>query len=91
MAQVRKGPWFKLRRDNSVLNSDLKIAAVNTKPMVIENIGSDEERHTRLRREEGNAGMDDILEVPRTRGSEGSDARGSRDPVTHPVEKANST
>ena len=30
--------------------------------------------------------MDDTLEVHPTRGSEGSDARGSRDPVAHPVE-----
>ena len=39
-----KVPWLKLRRDNSVLDSDLKIAAVNTKPMAIEEIDSDEER-----------------------------------------------
>ena len=30
--------------------------------------------------------MDDTLEVPPSRGSEGSDARGSRDFVAHPVE-----
>ena len=30
--------------------------------------------------------MDDTLEVPLTRVSEGNDARGSRDPVAHPVE-----
>ena len=30
--------------------------------------------------------MDDTLKVPLTSGSEGSDARGSRDPVAHPVE-----
>ena len=30
--------------------------------------------------------MDDTLEVLQKRGSEGSDARGSRDPVAHPVE-----
>ena len=39
-----KVPWFKLHRDNSVMDSDLKIAAVNTKPMAIEEIDSDEER-----------------------------------------------
>ena len=44
-----KVPWLKLRRDNSVMDSDLKIAAVNTKPMAIEEIDSDEERRTRLR------------------------------------------
>ena len=68
------------------MDSDLRIAAVNTKPMAIEEIGSDEERQTRLRRKKETLGMDDTLEVPLTRGSEGSDARGSRDPVAHPVE-----
>ena len=66
-----KVPWLKLRRDNSVMDSDLKIAAVNTKHM----IGSDEERQTRLRRKKDTLGMDDTLEVPLTRGSEGSVAR----------------
>ena len=70
------------------MDSDLKIAAVNTKPMAIEEIGSDEERKTRLRRKKETLGMDDTLEVHLTRGSEGSDARGSRDPVAHPVETA---
>ena len=45
-----KVPWLKLRRGNWVMDSDLKIAAVNTKPMATEEIGSDEERQTRLRR-----------------------------------------
>ena len=70
-----KVPWLKLR-----------LAAVNTKATAIEEIGSDEERQTRLRRKKETLGMDDTLEVPLTRGSEGSDARGSRDPVAHPVE-----
>ena len=30
-----KVPWLKLRRDNSVLDSDLRIAAVNTKPRIM--------------------------------------------------------
>ena len=66
-----KVPWLKLRRDNSVS---------------IEEIGTDEERRTRLRRKKETLGMDDTLEVLPTRGSEGSDARGSGDPVAHPVE-----
>ena len=74
-----KVPWLKLRRNKSVMDGDLKIAAVNTTPMAIEEIGSNEERQTRLIRK-------DTLEVPQTRGSEGSDARRSRDPVAHPVE-----
>ena len=53
-----KVPWLKLRRDNSVMDSDLKIAAVNTKPMAIEEIDSDEERQTRLRRKKETLGMD---------------------------------
>ena len=68
------------------MDSDLKIAAVDTKPMAIVEMGSDEERQTRLRRKKETLGMDDTLDVPLTRGSEGSDARGSRDPVAHPVE-----
>ena len=52
-----KVPWLKLRRDISVTDSDLKIAAVNTKPMAIEEIDSDEERRTRLRRKKETLGM----------------------------------
>ena len=78
--------WLKLRRDISVMDSVLRIAAVNTKPMSIEEIDSDEEGRTRLRWKKETQGMDDTVEVPPTRGSEGSEARGSRDPVTHPVE-----
>ena len=54
-AQVR-GRCLKLRRDNSVLDSDLRIAFVNTKPMAIQEIDSDEERRTRLKEEEGDTG-----------------------------------
>ena len=45
-----KVPWLKLRRDDSVVDCDLKIAAVNTKPMANEEIGLDEERQTRLKK-----------------------------------------
>ena len=54
--------------------------------MAIEEVGSDEERQTRLRSKKETLGMDDTLEVLLTRGSEGSDARGSRVPVAHPAE-----
>ena len=57
-----KVPWLKLRRDNSVIDSDLKVAAV-TNPMAIEEIGSDEDRQTRLRRKKETLRMDDTLEV----------------------------
>ena len=36
--------WLKLRRENSVLDSDLRIAAVSTRPLAIEEIDSEEER-----------------------------------------------
>ena len=68
------------------MESDLKIAAVNTKPMAIEEIGSDEERRSRLRRKKETLEMDDNLEIQETRDTEGSDARGSKDRVAHPVE-----
>ena len=54
--------------------------------MAIEEVGSGEERQTRLRRKKETLGVDDTLDVPLTRSSEGSDARASRDPVAHPVE-----
>ena len=82
--KVAKVLWLKLRRDNSVMDSDLKIAAVNTKPTAIEEIGSDEERQTRLRRKKETLGMDDTVEIHKTHGSEGSGARGPKDPCRAP-------
>ena len=73
-------------RDNSVLDSDLRIAAINTNAMAIDEIDSDEERQSLLRRKKETLGMDDNLEIQGTRGTEGSDARGSRDPVPAPIE-----
>ena len=70
------------------MDNDLKIAAVKTKPMAIEKIKAGEERQTRLRRKKPTVGMDVTAEVLLTRGSEGSDARGCRNPVAHPVETA---
>ena len=54
--------------------------------MAIEEIDSDEERQTRLRRKKETLGLDDTVEVPLTLGPRDSEARGSRDPVAHPVE-----
>ena len=51
----------------------------------IEEIDSDEERRVRPRRKKETLGMDDTVEVPLTLGLNGSDARGSRESVTHPV------
>ena len=79
-----KVPWLKLYRDNSV--SDLRIAAINTNAMTIDEIDSDEEKRSRLRRKKETLEMDDNLEIQGTRGTEGSDARGSRDPVPPPLE-----
>ena len=50
--KLAKVPWLKLRRDNSVLDSDLRIAAVSTRPLAIEESDSKEERQARLRRKE---------------------------------------
>ena len=50
------------------MDRDLRIAAVNTKPTAIEEIDSDEERKTRLRRKKETLGMDDTVEVPLTLG-----------------------
>ena len=65
-AQVREGSWLKLRRDNSVLDSDLRIAAVSTRPMAIEEIDSEEERQARLRKKKETLGMDETMEVRNT-------------------------
>ena len=81
-----KVPWLKLYRDNSVLDSDLRIAAINTNAMAIDEIDSDEERRSRLRRKKETLEMDDNLEIQGTLDTEGSDARGSRDPVPLPLE-----
>ena len=45
------------------MDSDLKIAAVNMKPMAIEEIDSDEERRAGPRRKNETLGMDDTVEV----------------------------
>ena len=50
-----KVPWLKLRRDNTVLDSELRIAALSTRPVAIEEIDSEEEREARLMKKE-NAG-----------------------------------
>ena len=54
--------------------------------MAIGEIDSDEERRSRLRRKKETLEMDDNLEIQGTHGTEGSDARGSRDPVPPPLE-----
>ena len=81
-----KVPWLKLRRDNSVLDSDLRNAAVSTRPMAIEEIDSEEERQARLRKNKETLGMDETMEVRKTHSSANPDARGSTDPVPQPVE-----
>ena len=68
------------------MDSDLKIAAVNTNAMAIDEIDSDEERRSCLRRKKETLEMDDNLEIQGTRDTEGSVVRGSRDPVLAPLE-----
>ena len=81
-----KVPWLKLRRDNSVLDSDLRIATVSKRPMAIEETDSKEERQARLRRKKETLGMDETMEVHKTHGSASSGARGSTDQIPQPVE-----
>ena len=45
-----KVSWLKLRRDDTVLDSDLKVVALSTRPRAIEEIDSEEERQTRLKK-----------------------------------------
>ena len=56
LQKFAKVPWLKLRRDNSVQESYLRIAAVSTRPMEIEEIDSEEERQSTPEEEERNAG-----------------------------------
>ena len=57
-----KVPWLKLGRDDTVLDSDLRVAALGTRPMAIEEIDPEEERQTRLRKKE-TLGIDETMEV----------------------------
>ena len=41
-----KVPWLKLRRDDTVLDSDFRIATLSTRPLAIEEIDSEEETNT---------------------------------------------
>ena len=83
-----KVPWLKLQRDNSVLDSDLRIAPVSTRPMAIKEIDSEEERETStLEEEERNAGNEmRPWRFTKTHSSANPDARGSTDPIPQPVE-----
>ena len=81
-----KVPWLKLRRDDSVLDSDLRIAAVSVRPMGIEEIDPDEVRQARLRKKKETLEMDDSMEVHKTHSSANRDARGSTDPILQPAE-----
>ena len=81
-----KVPWLKLRRDDSVLDSDLRIEALSTRPMAIEEIDSEEERQTRLRKKKEALGMDETMEIQKSHASASSGARCSTDQIPPPVE-----
>ena len=81
-----KVPWLKLRRDDGVLDSDLRIVAVSVRPMGIEEIGPEEVRQATLRKKKETLEMDDSMEVHKTHSSANPDARGSTDPIPLPVE-----
>ena len=64
--------WLKLRRDDTVLNSGLKIAALSTQP-----IDSEEERQTRLKKEKKKKetlGMDETMDILKAYASSSSGA-----------------
>ena len=54
--------WLKLRRDNSVLDSDLSITALGTRPMAFEAMDSEEEIPTRLRKKKRTLGVGETME-----------------------------
>ena len=78
-----KVPWLKFRRDDTVLDSDLRIAALNTRPKTIEEIDSEEERQTRLKKKKETLGMDDTMDIHNPHASASSGARGSTDQILH--------
>ena len=61
-------------------------AQIREGTLAVDEIDSDEERQSRLGRKKETLEMDDNLEIQGTRGTEGSDARRSRDPVPPPLE-----
>ena len=76
---------MKLRRDNTVLDSELRIAALSSRPVAIEEIDSEEEREARLMKKE-TLGMDETMDVRKTHVSASSGARSSTDQIPQPVE-----
>ena len=81
-----KVPWLKLRRDDTVLDSDLRIAVLGTRPLAIEEIDSEEETQTRLRKKRETLGMEQTMKIQKSHASATSGARGSTDPIPQPVE-----
>ena len=77
---------MKLRRDNSVLDSDLRIAAVSTRPVAIEEIDSEEARQTRLKKKQETLGVDKTMEIQESHASGSSGARISTDQIPPPSE-----
>ena len=75
-----------MRRDDTVLCSDLRIVALGTRPMAIEEIDSEEERQTRLRKKKETLGMDETMEIHKSHASASSGAGGSTDQIPQPVE-----
>ena len=63
LRKFAKVPWLKLRRDDTVRDSDLRIAALGTRPMAVEEIDSEEERQTQLRKKKEKLGMVETMEV----------------------------
>ena len=86
-----KVPWLKLRRDDTMLNSGWKIAALSTQPLAIEEIDSEEERQTRLNNKKKNKkkkketlGMDESMEILKAHALSSSGAWSSTDQLPPP-------
>ena len=66
--------WLTLRRDDTLLDSDLRIAALGTRLVAIEEIDSEVERQARLRRKKETLGMDETMEIHKSLASASSGA-----------------
>ena len=84
--KLAKVPWLMLRRDDSVLDSDVRIEALSTRPMAIEEIDSEEDRQTRLRKKKEALRMGETMEIHMSHASASSGARSSTDQIPPPGE-----
>ena len=74
--EFAEAPWLKLRRDDTVLDSELRIAALSTRPVAIKEIDSEQ---TRPKKKKETLGMDDTMEIHKSDAAASSGARSSTD------------